>query len=145
MEAELEEFLSSPAAAAPNSQGTPRSFVMDRLHYPPNSHDMNEEGKEEVYFLAQVLRAHPTAEIEIRGHDDGTEAEAYSGPNPYRGYTLSKLRADCVLRRLEGFSIAPERMHITGVAAAEPLKDADEHTEIGRQKNRRVEIVVLRR
>ncbi len=129
------DYLKSPPLAAP------RTFTMDRLIYPPNSHEMNEAGKEQVRALAQILLTHPTVRLEIRGHDDGTEREAYAGPNPFKGYTLSQLRADCVLRRLTFLNVPSARLQLKGVGAAEPV--ADDATADGRQRNRRVEIVVL--
>lgn len=137
MEAQLAAFLAQPGGK------TPRTFTMDRLQYPPGSHDMNAEGKEEVRALAQVLNAHPGAQIEIRGHNDGTESEVYTGPEPYHGYTLSQLRADCVYRRLQFLNVPGARMRILGLASSQPV--ADSRSEGSRQRNRRVEIVVLRK
>ena len=137
MEADLIDFLKRPGA-----RGS-RTFTMDRLHYKTASHEVPADGKEQVYYLAQILRAYPTAQIEIRGHNDGTESEVYTGPNPYRNYTLSQLRADCVFRRLQNQSVPAARMRIRGLAATRPV--TDDRTEEGRQRNRRVEIVVTKR
>ena len=135
MEAELLEFLQRPGAQAPHM------FTMDRLKYPTASHEVNPEGKEQIYLIAKILQAYPSVRIEIRGHNDGTESEDYHGPNPVPGYTLSQLRADCVLKRLVGLRIPSSRMRLRGLASTEPL--ADDRTEQGRQLNRRVEIIVL--
>jgi len=143
MEAALLEFLKSPVSTGP----LPRSFTMERLKYPENSHEMNDDGKEQVYFLAQILLAHPSLQIEIRGHNDGTESEVYSGPNARRGYSLSQLRADCVLQRLIFLKVPAARMRIKGMGATEPAAGAEAggRTSEGRQRNRRVEILVLQR
>lgn len=137
MEAELVDFLKRPGAQSP------RTFTMDRLHYPTQSHEVPAAGKEQVYMLAQILRAYPSAQIEIRGHNDGTENEVYTGPKPYRDYTLSQLRADCVFRRLQNQNVPAARMRIQGMASTRPV--TDDRTEEGRQRNRRVEIVVTKR
>lgn len=135
MEAELLEFLRRPGP-----RGT-HVFVMDRLRYPAASHEMNAEGKEQVFLLAKILLAHPSVHIEIRGHSDGIESETYTGPDPVPGYSLSQLRANCVLRRLQGLRVPSGRMRIRGMAATEPV--ADDQSPEGRQHNRRVDIVVL--
>lgn len=137
MEAELLEFLMRPGSRAPHL------FTMDRLKYPAVSHEVNPEGKEQIYLIAKILLAYPTVHIEIRGHNDGTESELYTGPNPRPPYTLSQLRADCVLRRLAGLKVPGSRMRLRGMAATQPI--ADDRTPEGRQLNRRVEIVVLSR
>lgn len=135
MEAELLEFLQRPGARAPHL------FIMDRLKYPTASHEVNPEGKEQIFLIAKILLAYPSVRIEIRGHNDGTESEEYHGPNPIPGYTLSQLRADCVLKRLMGLRVPSSRMRVRGLASTEPL--AEDRTEEGRQLNRRVEIDVL--
>lgn len=137
METALASFLGGSARRGP------RTFTLDRLAYPPNSHEMNPSGKEQVYLLGQVLSAFPNARIAIHGNIDGRERERYIGPNPYRGYTLSKLRADCVFRRLRHQGVSPARMRILGDGDSRPV--ADDATKQGRQWNRRVEIVVVRR
>lgn len=137
MEAELLEFLMRPGSRAPHL------FTMDRLRYPAVSHEVNPEGKEQIYLIAKILLAHPRVHIEIRGHNDGTESELYTGPNPRPPYTLSQLRADCVLRRLAGLKVPGSRMRLRGMASTQPI--ADDRTQEGRQLNRRVEIVVLSR
>lgn len=137
MEAELFEFLTRPGAKVPHL------FTMDRLKYPPQSHEVNPEGKEQVFLLAKMLLAYPKVRIEIRGHNDGTETEVYTGPNPVPGYTMSQLRADCVLKRLTGLNVPLDRMRLRGMGKTQPV-DSDATAE-GRQNNRRVEIVVLSR
>lgn len=137
MEEELVDFLKRPDAQSP------RTFTMDRLHYPTQSHEVPAAGKEQVYLLAQILHAYPNAQIEIRGHNDGTESEVYTGPKPYRDYTLSQLRADCVFRRLQNQNVPAARMRIKGMASTRPV--TEDRTEEGRQRNRRVEIVVTKR
>ncbi len=135
-EAALSAFLAKPGEL-------PRTFTMDRLRYPANSHEMNAEGKDQVYELSRILAEHPTVHIEIRGHNDSTEDETYTGPNPYQNYSLSKLRANCVLLRLHHLNVSSDRMQLRGMAASMPV--ASDTTPEGRQANRRVEVVVTHR
>jgi outer membrane protein OmpA-like peptidoglycan-associated protein len=133
MEAQLLEYLRSPVTA-------PRTFTMNRLRYPPDSHEMNDEGQEQTYLLGLLLLAFPSATIEIHGHSDRLESETYAGPKPYFDYPLSKLRADCVYRRIIHQGVSADRMRIEGHAATRPI--TTDQTSEGRQQNRRVEIVV---
>lgn len=135
-ETELSNFLSKPGEL-------PRTFTMDRLKYPANSHEMNAEGKDQVYELSRILAEYPTAHIEIRGHSDGAETETYTGPDPYQNYSLSQLRANCVLQRLHYLRVSSDRMQLRGMASSMPV--ASDSTAEGRQANRRVEVVVTRR
>jgi len=116
---------------------------MDQLRYPQNSHEVNVEGQAQVLAIARIMNAHPTLHIEIRGHSDGVESEIYTGPMAHDGYPLSKLRADCIFRRLVVQKVARERMTFSGAAAADPV--ADDRTAEGQQQNRRIEIIVLKR
>jgi chemotaxis protein MotB len=52
-------------------------------------------------------------------------------------------RATAVVRYLEKAGVAPERMIASGRAEYEPV--ADNGTEEGRKKNRRIEITLLNR
>jgi len=135
MEADLLELLRRPGLRAPHT------FTMDRLRYPSASHEVNSDGKEQIFLVAQILRTYPSVRIEIRGHSDGTESEIYAGPKPIPGYSLSQLRANCVMMRLQGLKVPVNRMRIRGQGATQPV--ADDRTAEGRQQNRRVEIVVL--
>jgi outer membrane protein OmpA-like peptidoglycan-associated protein len=135
MESEILSFLRRPGPRAP------RTFTMDRLRYPPHSHEVGAEGKEQILLLSKILLAHPSVRIEIRGHTDGTESEQYTGPNPLPGYSLSQLRANCVLQRLQGLKVPIERMRLRGLGSTQPV--AEDRSVEGRQHNRRVEIVVL--
>ncbi|MBL9008220.1 MAG: OmpA family protein [Myxococcales bacterium] len=135
MESELLSFLRRPGPR------TSHIFTMDRLKYPPHSHEVNEEGKEQIFLLAKILLAYPSVRIEIRGHKDGTESELYTGPDPLPGYSLSQLRANCVLRRLQGMNVPAERMRIRGLGSTQAV--AENRSAEERQHNRRVEIVVL--
>lgn len=135
MESDLLAFFQRPAPRVP------QIFTLDRLRYPSASHEVNPEGKEQIFRVAQILLLHPAVRIEIRGHSDGTESEIYTGPKPIPGYSLSQLRANCVMQRLQGMKVPIDRMRIRGEGSTQPV--ADDRTPEGRQHNRRVEIVVL--
>lgn len=79
---------------------------------------------------AAVLRAAPTVQVEIGGHTDNQgEAGANVG--------LSQARANAVKKFLVMQGVAPDQLTVKGYGASQPL--ADNATEAGRQRNRRIE------
>lgn len=65
MEAEMLEFLRRPGPHAPHI------FTMDRLRYPPSSHEVNEDGKEQVFLLAKILLAYCSSGSSARALNRG--------------------------------------------------------------------------
>jgi len=92
------------------------------------------EFKGEVQKVADLARQYPTALIEIQGYTDNKG-------NAKRNVELSKRRADAVRDSLiKDFSVDASRITTKGYGPASPV--ADNATEEGRAKNRRV-IAVL--
>jgi OOP family OmpA-OmpF porin len=71
----------------------------------------------------------------IKGYTDSVGSDAYNDK-------LSKLRAESVAAFLVSQGVAAEKIHTEGLGESQPV--ADNATEEGRAKNRRVEIVVDR-
>lgn len=86
--------------------------------------------------IARVLTEHPEVElIEVQGHTD-------ESGTPELNRRLGQERADRVVAWLAQRGIARARLAPKGYGSDKPL--ADNATEEGRQKNRRVELRVLR-
>jgi outer membrane protein OmpA-like peptidoglycan-associated protein len=83
--------------------------------------------------FAQTLVAHQATTVRIVGHTDSTGNDAVNDP-------LSVNRAASVRNYLTDRGVAPQRVTIDGRGSREAL--ADNATEAGRAKNRRVEIFV---
>jgi outer membrane protein OmpA-like peptidoglycan-associated protein len=83
--------------------------------------------------FAQTLRENPGTTVRIVGHTDSTGSDAINDP-------LSVNRAASVRSYLESRGIPAGRISIDGRGSREPI--ADNATEAGRAKNRRVEIYV---
>jgi outer membrane protein OmpA-like peptidoglycan-associated protein len=84
--------------------------------------------------LATVIRAYPRGRIEIGGHADAKGNATYN-------QRLSERRAEAVKRWLvERETLAGDRLATRGFGKSRPV--ADNGTEAGRQKNRRVEVVI---
>ncbi len=82
--------------------------------------------------IAKLLTSDPALKLSIEGHTDNTGAPAHNRD-------LSAARARSVLGALVGLGIDPARLQSTGFGQDKPL--ADNATEDGRAKNRRVELV----
>ncbi len=83
--------------------------------------------------FAQNLNTHPVTTVTIVGHTDSTGSDAINRP-------LSVDRASAVRDYLISRGVDSRRIAIEGRGASQPV--ADNGTEAGRAKNRRVEIFV---
>jgi outer membrane protein OmpA-like peptidoglycan-associated protein len=83
--------------------------------------------------FAQTLVANPATAVRIVGHTDRTGSDAINDP-------LSVSRAASVRAYLSDRGVAPQRIAIDGRGSREPI--ADNASELGRARNRRVEIFV---
>lgn len=84
--------------------------------------------------IDKLLQADPALKLSIEGHTDNTGA-------PDHNQTLSAARARSVLGALVGLGIDPARLQSKGFGQDKPL--ADNASEDGRAKNRRVELVKI--
>lgn len=83
--------------------------------------------------FADTLKSNPATQIRVIGHTDSTGSDATNNP-------LSVNRAESVREYLGSRGVAASRIAIDGRGEREPI--ADNSTEAGRAKNRRVEILV---
>ena len=96
--------------------------------------DIRSDAATALAQLATVIRAYPTGRVELEGHTDSKGDDAYN-------QRLSLRRADSVKRWLaEREGIAAERFTTRGAGESRPVASNDD--DAGRQKNRRVEVVI---
>jgi outer membrane protein OmpA-like peptidoglycan-associated protein len=81
--------------------------------------------------VAKALAAHADWKVSIEGHTDSTGTAAHN-------QQLSEARAAAVREYLAGHGVAAQRLTSAGFGASRPV--ADNATELGRARNRRVEI-----
>lgn len=94
----------------------------------------------ELNRLIELLKEYPTMKIEIGGHTDSKGSKGFN-------LKLSQDRAESVKRYLISNGVSPSRLSSKGYGASEPIapntfQDGSDNPA-GRQKNRRVEFVVL--
>ncbi|HEY6079099.1 MAG TPA: OmpA family protein [Polyangiaceae bacterium] len=87
--------------------------------------------------VADVFKQHPELEsCEVAGHTDNTGS-------PQLNHQLSEARARAVMDWLVAHGVEPQRLTARGYGETRPL--ADNASEEGRAKNRRVEFLIVRR
>ncbi|HLR31969.1 MAG TPA: OmpA family protein [Fodinibius sp.] len=98
-----------------------------------DSYALRSASKRNIEELSTILEDYPDTKVMFAGHTDSKGAADYN-------QKLSENRAKSVARYASEHGVDSERMIITGFGEEEPV--ADNSTEMGRQKNRRVEIAV---
>jgi outer membrane protein OmpA-like peptidoglycan-associated protein len=96
--------------------------------------DIRPDAAQALHQLATLVRAYPKGTARLEGHTDSVGVAAYN-------QTLSERRAAAVKRWLvEREQIEAKRLSTKGFGASRPV--ATNRTDEGRQKNRRVEVVI---
>jgi len=114
---------------------TPRGLVvnMGDVLFDTGKADLRGEAREALAKLSGIVLNYPSLHLTIEGHTDNTGSAEFN-------QTLSEKRADSVRDYLIGQGLPPDKLTAQGFGMANPV--ADNSTAAGRQKNRRVEIVV---
>ncbi len=107
----------------------------EKLLFKTGSSTIDKRGRDAIIKLGKILENNIDTEILIEGHTDNT------GPDKYN-WKLSTERALSVVDiLLENSKISPMRITASGRGMHKPV--ADNSTETGRQKNRRIEIILV--
>lgn len=121
-----------------------QTVVLRNLNFFPGRHYLIPQALPELERLSQILKENPNMEIEIQGHIcckldslDGLDVDT-------RTYQLSFNRSEYIFNQLVLTGISPERMKYRGFAGSRPLIKP-EMSETDRQRNRRVEIRILKK
>lgn len=111
------------------------AITLEEIGFPPDSADLQPREEERLNRIADILQAYPGNAIMITGHT------ALAGTAEGRA-RLSLARARAVGEHLVRREVRPpEQVFYQGVGARHPA--AENSTEEGRRKNRRVEITIL--
>ena len=102
------------------------------IHFDTGKATIKPESRKIVGEIAALLTGNPDLKVSIEGHTDGTGT-------PQGNKTLSDERAKAVLAAVTALGVDPARLSAVGWGQDKPV--ADNATEEGRAKNRRVEIV----
>lgn len=101
--------------------------------FDPDSAALSRGAKSRLRWLADRVREDSDVELLLRGHSDGVEGDA-------ERFELSEQRARAVRAYLKREGVPARRIAWVGFGSAQPV--ASNGTPEGRQRNRRVEIVL---
>ena len=108
-------------------------FDFDRLTFETGKSILKPESAEQLGNIAQILKAFPTTKLKIGGYTDNTgKADA--------NLKLSADRAKMVEAELVKLGVADDRLDAEGYGDQYPI--ADNTTEAGKAKNRRISVRV---
>ncbi len=112
--------------------------IQDKILFKSGQYELTDESKLFLDELSTILKRIPN-KISIEGHTDNIPI---SSEFIRSNWDLSALRALSVLYYLREKGISPERLTATAHGEYSPIADND--TEEGREKNRRIEIIIMR-
>ena len=95
--------------------------------------DLRPEAREALAKLTGIVLNYPSLQLAVEGHTDSTGSDELN-------QKLSEQRAEAVRGYLTGQGLPPDKVTAHGFGKTMPV--SDNSTAAGRQKNRRVEIVV---
>lgn len=108
--------------------------VLEGLEFGKGSSDLNSGSSDELRDLAKLLSSNPDQKVVLVGHTDASGSLKGN-------IALSRKRADSVMSRLvESYGVNPEQVSAEGVGFLSPR--ASNSNEEGRERNRRVEVVL---
>jgi OOP family OmpA-OmpF porin len=110
-------------------------FVTLYVNFDTGKSDLKADGKAAVGEVAAMLKAAPSLRIAVEGHTDNVGQAAANK-------ALSEQRARSVMTAIVAAGIDAKRLTAAGFGQERPI--ADNRSEDGRAKNRRVELVKMR-
>jgi chemotaxis protein MotB len=117
--------------------------VAEQVFFDSGKATLKSSGVSVLEKVGQALKGYDDKVIRVVGHTDNVPVSKALQQTFPSNWELSVARATTVVRYLEKAGIPPERMIAAGRAEFEPV--ADNSTDEGRRKNRRIEITLLNR
>ncbi len=109
-------------------------FISYGITFDVGKSTIKPESMGEINRIVQLMNENPTLRFSVEGHTDSTG-------NAASNQTLSEARSKAIVARLTELGIAADRLSASGKGQNNPI--ADNSTDEGRAKNRRVEFVKL--
>lgn len=112
-----------------------KSIVLNNIYFDFDKFELKPESYIELDRVVKFLSDNPSVNIEVSAHTDSKGSDDYN-------FQLSQKRAESVVAYLSSKGIQPQRLIAKGYG--ESVLIADNSTEEGMQKNRRVEMKVMK-
>ena len=129
---ELYERNATDMSAVEKAIAETGKFVTNNILFETGKATLKSESMAEIQKVADYMKKNPSVRFEVQGHTDNQGSDAINDP-------LSQQRAEAVVKALESLGCDPFNMRAVGKGSHEPV--ADNSTDAGRAKNRRVEFI----
>ena len=107
-------------------------FVTNNILFETGKATLKAESMTEIEKVADYMKKNPRVRFEVQGHTDNQGSDKINDP-------LSQQRAEAVVKALADLGVDDFNLKAMGKGSHEPV--ADNKTEEGRAKNRRVEFI----
>ena len=117
--------------------------LADNMLYKSGSYEINDRAEETLSKIAKIIMDYSDYDVLIEGNTDNVpiNTSAATMKNIRNNWDLSDLRASSVVQYLiDHFGVAPKRLTAGGRGQFNPIASND--TELGRQRNRRTQIII---
>ena len=117
--------------------------LADNMLYKSGSYEISERAEETLSKIAKIIMDYKDYDVLIEGDTDNVpvNTKAASMKNIRNNWDLSALRASSVVQYLQNrFGVAPKRLTAGGRGEYNPVASND--TEVGKQRNRRTQIII---
>ena len=125
----------TPAPPTPPAPAPAAAPVFDNIYFDQNKTNINPIAAKALDHNGMILKENPGIKVMVEGHSDNAGSEKAN-------QIISEKRALSAKKYLEDkFNIAADRMTVKGYGSQKPI--ADNNTQEGRSRNRRVEFRVI--
>ena len=117
--------------------------LADNMLYKSGSYEINDRAQETLSKIAKIIMDYKDYDVLIEGNTDNVpiNTEAATMKNIRNNWDLSALRASSVVQYLiNHFGVEPKRLTAGGRGEFNPVASND--TEVGKQRNRRTQIII---
>ena len=112
--------------------------LADNMLYKSGSYEINSRAAETLSKIAKIIKDYKDYDVLIEGNTDNVPIKR---ENIRNNWDLSTLRASSVVQALQNdYGVDPKRLTAGGRGEYNPIADND--TEVGKQRNRRTQIII---
>ena len=112
--------------------------LADNMLYKSGSYEINSRASETLSKIAKIIKDYKDYDVLIEGNTDNVPIKR---ENIRNNWDLSTLRASSVVQALQNdYGVDPKRLTAGGRGEYNPI--ADNNTELGKQRNRRTQIII---
>ena len=112
--------------------------LADNMLYKSGSYEINSRAAETLSKIAKIIKDYKDYDVLIEGNTDNVPIKR---ENIRNNWDLSALRASSVVQALQNdYGVDPKRLTAGGRGEYNPIADND--TEVGKQRNRRTQIII---